>query len=178
LGDEELPGLVRSRIVGRVDDNDYGAHLGVNVAENVDDPRAVERHAVRGSRLIEAEVEALSIEHGKDIVKERIEIGEVDDGARGNRQDVGVKPFVILEDLVSRRGSSAPGVGPYWLERDYGVCVIGFAGGPAGLSNNGNGAGHRHGLRLEGDAEDDCQEERYSHDIVSPQNTIPELTLT
>src|SRR5579859_1849896 len=76
--------------------NDDGAHLGMNIAKEVRDAFMVEVNDSGASSFVEPQVEALSIELRKYVVKERIEIGEFDAAAQGHDEQMRVEVLVLL----------------------------------------------------------------------------------
>src|SRR5207249_10929917 len=108
----ELSRLIRHRIPGRVDNDDRRAHFRMDIAEDVANSWRVERERVRSPGLVESEVESLAVEQRKDVMKERIEVWKIDDRADGNREDVGVKCFVLLQhpEVVTGRCAAISGV--------------------------------------------------------------------
>lgn len=75
---------VGNRIVRGVQCNYHGMHLSVNVAKDERNSWLFELHKARGAAFIESKIEALSIEQGKDVVKERVAIGKLHFAPRGN----------------------------------------------------------------------------------------------
>src|SRR5690348_18041589 len=63
VGNGNTATAVGDRVMRSVERDDDGAHLRMNVAEDIADPDAVEANVARGSRLVEAEIEARSEEH-------------------------------------------------------------------------------------------------------------------
>ena len=72
-----LPGRLRHRVPRRVQHRDDGAHGGVNIAEDAHDAGVLERHALRGARRVQADIERLAAEIGKRVVKDQVEIRKV-----------------------------------------------------------------------------------------------------
>lgn len=58
--------------------DDDGAHLGVDVAEDVGDSFAGEDDAATGTCLVESQIESSAIEERKDVMEEGIVVGEGD----------------------------------------------------------------------------------------------------
>src|SRR5262249_52599095 len=87
----KLAGPVCDCVVRRVHDDDCSAHLGMDIAEDVANSGSIERHAMRRTGFIQAEIESLPVEHRKYIVKERVEIRKFDNRSDGNYQHVWIE---------------------------------------------------------------------------------------
>jgi hypothetical protein len=96
-------------VVGGAEGDDDGAHLGVDVAEDVGDTFAVEDDGALGVGFVEAEVEALAVEEGEDVVEEGVEVGELDAGAGGDDQDVRGELLILLDQGVLLVGARREG---------------------------------------------------------------------
>ena len=92
--------------VRRVHDNDNRGHKRVNIAEDADDAGPVEADRSRRSGRIERDVEDGAVEVRKCVMKNGVEVGEVDDSAGLDGEDVRRKSLVLLQHsrmLVSDR---------------------------------------------------------------------------
>ena len=99
IRDRDASGVIRQSKIRSVHGDDGRAHLRVNVAEEIAHSYAVEAHCLTGSGFIESKVKSLSIKKRKNIVEERVSIGELDAGARLNDKNVRVEALVNLCDL-------------------------------------------------------------------------------
>src|SRR6185295_17249964 len=98
-GDLECAVLIRYREVRRFQNHDYGAHLGMNVAEHANDAFALERNDPPGAGFVKSHVEDLAVEVREGVVKDWIEIGERNAGAHWNGQHVRREALVLLNHL-------------------------------------------------------------------------------
>src|SRR6202007_206457 len=64
------------------------AHLGMNITEDVADPRPVKSPHAGAARLIETEVESLPLKEREDVVKKGIVVWERHRGTRRYNQDM------------------------------------------------------------------------------------------
>src|ERR1700692_937418 len=92
-----LAAPVGNRIVRRIYRNHHRAHLWMNVAKDVRDSRLVELHKLRASAFVQAEIETLSVEQRKHIVKKRIVIRKLNLPARWNYQQGRMKALIFLQ---------------------------------------------------------------------------------
>ena len=103
VADADLAAPAGYRIVGRVERDHYGAHLGMNVAEDERNAGLVELHGLSAAALVESEIEAFAVEQRKDIVKKRIPVGKLDLPARRDHQQRRLETFVLLHQLGNWR---------------------------------------------------------------------------
>ena len=68
----------------RLQRDDDGTHLRVNIAEKIRDPRTFEANLLAGARFIQSQVKALPVKERENIVKEGVVIGERDGCPHGN----------------------------------------------------------------------------------------------
>src|ERR1035437_5989265 len=76
-GDRELALFVGDRKVLAGQHDHHRAHLRMDIAEDVRHSFAVEVDRAAGSRLIEHEIETLTVEQGKHVVKPGIAVGKI-----------------------------------------------------------------------------------------------------
>src|SRR5271167_2099005 len=100
------------------EDNYHRAHLGVDVAEDVRNPFAIEVDGAGRAGFVEPEVEALPGEQGKYIVEPGIAVGKIDRRPRGDDQQVRLECLVLLLQHSVHRSDcgSAVGVWADWSE--------------------------------------------------------------
>ena len=98
-------------VIGRGERDHDGAHLGMNIAEDIRDSFPPESYLLRRACLIKDQVEAAPLEFREDVVKERISIGKVHDTANRHDEQVGRELFVLLQQGISlaRSGDGDPG---------------------------------------------------------------------
>ena len=72
----------------------------MNVAENVGNTFAIEVHSLARTRLIKSQIETSPIEERKDIVKERVYVGELNGAPDGNYLKVRNKGPILLPEGV------------------------------------------------------------------------------
>src|ERR1035438_1981470 len=77
-GDGVLSARLGHRVPRRVQHRDNRAHRGMNVAEDPHDAGVFERHAPRGARRIQADVEWLAAKIRKGIMEDQVQIRQVD----------------------------------------------------------------------------------------------------
>ena len=92
--------------MGRIDDHHCSAHFRMDITEDVANPWRVESHGVGSASFVQAKIKSLSVKQRKDIVKERIEVGEIDNRPDRNCQNMRLKPFMLLQDLEARPGGT------------------------------------------------------------------------
>src|SRR5579863_2643173 len=130
VADTDVSVTVGNRIVGRIDGDDYGAHLGVNIAEDVRDARLVELHELRTAAFVKAEIEAFAVKQRKDIVKKRITVGKLNLTPGWNYQQGRLKTFIFLDQLWNLRrllpGHSRGGSCSQRGEPDYNFRSVGY----------------------------------------------------
>src|ERR1035438_328628 len=105
-----LPVGIGDRIQRRSHGDHHPAHLGMNVAEDVADPRTVKAPHARRPRLVEPQVEPLSFKERKYVVKEGVAIRELHHRPRRHHQQVWLETLVLLHQprirpLARRRRS-------------------------------------------------------------------------
>ncbi len=103
VADADLAVPVGYRVVRSVQRNHHGAHLRMNVAEDERNARLVEFDKLRGAALIESEIETLSVEQRKHVVKKRILIRELDLPSRRDHQQGRMETLVLLHQLRDLR---------------------------------------------------------------------------
>ena len=90
------------RIVGSLQRNHHGAHLRVDITEDITDPWPVKVNDARFAGFVKPEVKALSVKQGEDVVKPGIVIGKPYRGTNGHDQHVRLKTLVFLHKLKRR----------------------------------------------------------------------------
>src|SRR5436305_1545204 len=96
--------MLRQRVVRGIEGNDDGVHLWMNVAENVAHPRTIKLHRAASPGFIKPEIESLSFEQRKYIMKKWIPIRELDRRPWRNDEQVRRKSLVLLpEHCMDRR---------------------------------------------------------------------------
>ena len=76
----------------------------MNVAKDEGDAGFVELDEARGSAFVESEVEALSLEQRKHIVKKWIVVGKLNFAANRDHQQRRLKAFIFLHELRNLGG--------------------------------------------------------------------------
>lgn len=89
---------VGNSVIRRRHSDDDGIHLRMNVAEDERNPRLVELYKARSAAFVETKVKALALEERKDVVEERIVVGELDFASDRNHDEAGVKFLVSLHE--------------------------------------------------------------------------------
>src|SRR6202046_4583106 len=102
IADADLAATVGDRIVRCAERDHYGAHLGMNVAEDERNAGLVELHELSATALIESEIEAFTVEQGKNIMKKRIPVGKFELSAGRDHQQRRLETFVFLRHLGNR----------------------------------------------------------------------------
>src|SRR6266576_1239125 len=92
----DLAFAVRNAVIRSVQGDHDRAHLGMNVAKDERDSRTIETDVASGPSFVKTKVEPLALKQRKDIVKERIAIGELDHGPDWDHKQVGLEAFVVL----------------------------------------------------------------------------------
>ena len=100
VADADLAMPVGYRVVRRIQRDHHGAHLRVNVAEDERNARLVEFNKLRRAALIKSEIETLSVEQRKHVVKKRILIGKLDLPSRRDHQQRRMETLVFLHQLA------------------------------------------------------------------------------
>src|ERR1700733_8653042 len=113
-GNDDLSVTIGDPVKRRSQREDHGAHLRMNVAENVRDSDLIETHITGSSCLVESEVETLTVKERKDIVKKRVVIRKLYDRSNRHDQNVRLKAFVQLDQarmlLAKRRRQGLNGL--------------------------------------------------------------------
>src|ERR1700680_562217 len=86
-------------VVSRVQSDDHRAHLRVNIAENIRDPRFVELDKASGAAFIQSEIKAFTVEEGKNIVEEWIVVRKLDPPSHRNYQKRRSETLIGLDQL-------------------------------------------------------------------------------
>ena len=102
--DGERARAVGLRVIRRVDDEDEAQHRRVDVAQDLDDARALEGLLVGRPLLVQAGVEVVRLRQREDVVEDRVLVAEADLGADRHDQHVRDERLVALgDDLAVRR---------------------------------------------------------------------------
>src|ERR1041385_1879917 len=105
--DRVLAGRIGFAVVRRVHHHHHTPPLPMHLAENAANSDAIESHAVRRTRFIQPEIEALAVEHRKYVVEERVEVRKADRRAGRNRQHMRLGAVLLVGDFeISRAARS------------------------------------------------------------------------
>src|SRR5579884_666245 len=96
IPNRDLTVMIADRVKRRIQDNNYCAHLRMNVAEDIADAWAIKANQACAPGLVEPEVETLAFEQREHVVEERVLVGKLYDGSYSDDQDVWIKALVLL----------------------------------------------------------------------------------
>src|ERR1700712_2296669 len=71
------------------------------VAEDVRNTLTIKAHGPMRACFVQSEIEAFSVEQRKDVMKERVEVGEIDTGSGRNDKQVWRKHLVFLHKTIA-----------------------------------------------------------------------------
>jgi len=98
LRDSGMSRRIADRVEIRIDRNDDGRHIGVDVAEKVRNASLIELDRTLGARLVQSEIESFASELRKYVVEPGIKIGEIDGTALWNHKEIRMEHLVALDD--------------------------------------------------------------------------------
>src|SRR5208282_4285043 len=84
----DAAGAIRQTEVRRIHSDDDAAHLLVNIAKKKANAGAIEANRFARTGLVESKIKTFAIEKRKDVVKERIFVGEANLGTDLNDENV------------------------------------------------------------------------------------------
>src|SRR6266851_1643319 len=87
----------------RIDDHHEADHLWVDIAIDAHETRCIELLILRRAALVEPEVEAVPAGNGKDVVVDRVRVGEVHRAVDAQRDDPGREFLLLASHLAPRR---------------------------------------------------------------------------
>src|SRR5437667_11811824 len=69
----------------------------MNITKDIGDSRFIKMYITRGASFVQSEIEALALEERKDVMKERIAMGQFHDGPNRSDQHMRLEPLILLQ---------------------------------------------------------------------------------